>query len=101
MPSPTGGANLLWTDIRGAQAALDTIRRRMEALGATVSSEIRDDGQPAIRAAYQDDLDVRGIGSLLNAIDAGKFGAVTTNDLMMPLDTLPADKCIRHSYPGG
>jgi len=95
MPNGQGGVNLLWTTIRGPEATLTQIGAQMTALGARVSSG---DGDPAgseIRVAYQDDLDARAIGRLLNQIDAGKFGPVTTEDFAMALDTLPADKCIR------
>lgn len=95
MPNGQGGVNLLWTTIRGPEDRLKEIGQQMAALGARVSTAAGEDSRPAIRVEYQDDLDVRAIGRLLNAIDAGKFGPVATEDHAMPLDTLPADKCIR------
>ena len=92
MPNGREGVNLLWTTIRGPEEALRTIGDRMKALGADVSET---NGQPEIRAHYRDDLDVRAIGRLLNQIDQGEFGPVTTEDYAMSLDTLPVDRCIR------
>ncbi|HYE29253.1 MAG TPA: hypothetical protein VEA61_13615 [Allosphingosinicella sp.] len=95
MPNGKGGVNLLWTTIRGPEDKLTEIGGRMKALGARVSTEGARIGPGEIRVAYQDDLDVRAIGRLLNQIDAGEFGPVTTEDFAMALDTLPANKCIR------
>lgn len=95
MPNGQGGVNLLWTTIRGPEAKLKEIGARMTALGAMVSTEGAQLVPGEIRVAYQDDLDARAIGRLLNQIDAGNFGPVTTEDLASALDTLPPDKCIR------
>ncbi|HEU0099010.1 MAG TPA: hypothetical protein VFQ67_09570 [Allosphingosinicella sp.] len=91
MPSSTGGANLLWTTIRGPEEKLGEIGKRMAAIGARISAR----SPTEIVARYTDDLDATAIGRLLNRIDAGEFGAVTAEDFAMSLDTLPADKCIR------
>jgi hypothetical protein len=92
MPGPNGGANLLWTTVSGPEDRLRAIGEQMKKLGAMI---LAGDAPTDMRIAYRDDLDVKAIGFLLNDIDAGKFGQVTTKDLMMPLESLPADKCIR------
>jgi hypothetical protein len=86
-----GGANLLATTIRGPEEKLRLIAARMEAIGARVT--ILSEGE--IRVGYTDNLDARAIAGLLNAIDRGEFGPVTTDDFAMGLETLPADRCIR------
>jgi hypothetical protein len=91
MPNGAEGVNLLWTTIRGPEEKLSEIGGLMRALGARVWNE----SPGEIRAAYSDGLDVRAIAALLNRIDAGEFGATTTDDFAMSLDTLPADRCIR------
>lgn len=91
MPNGSVGVNLLWTTIRGPDARLSEIGERMRALGAGIHIE----GPGEIRATYKDDLDARAIGALLNAIDAGEFGPLTTQDFAMSLDTLPEDRCLR------
>ncbi|WP_395611999.1 hypothetical protein [Allosphingosinicella sp.] len=90
MPTPTGGVNLLWTTLSGAPSDLQVIARRMRDLGVRI-----EDRGGEIQAFYKDDLDARAIGRLLNDVDRGQFGAVTTRDFAMGLDTLPADRCIR------
>jgi hypothetical protein len=96
MPGPSGGANLLWTTIRGSESDLQTVREPLKNIGAFIE-DVQEDGQEAIRAYYRDDLDVQAIGRILNEIDRGKFGKIKTKDFLMGLDTLPADKCIRHT----
>ena len=93
MPNGEGGVNLLWTTFRGNPENLRVIRGRLDELGAWFSDD--DSGGSEMRAYYRDDLDVRSIASLLNAVDRGEFGTVTTEDYAMPLNTLPADRCIR------
>lgn len=95
MPNGQEGVNLLWTTISGPDDRLKAIAGRMKALGARVATEggTLEPGQ--IRVHYQDDLDARAIGRLLNELDSGKFGPVTTKDFAMGLETLPADKCLR------
>lgn len=96
MPNGTPeGVNLLWTTIRGPKDRLQPIRRRMERIGARIHVEGWDEDGAQIRAAYQDNLDAKAIARLLNEIDAGKHGPVTTEDYAMSADTLPAGKCIR------
>lgn len=90
MPTPSGGVNLFWTTFRGQPADLHVIAGRMRDLGVRVEEMVGE-----MRAFYQDDLDARSIGRLLNAVDRGELGAVTTEDYASSLDTLPADRCIR------
>lgn len=91
MPNGAEGANLISTTIAGPADKLADIAKRLTDLGARVTPRASDE----IYATYTDDLDAMAIGGLLNAIDKGEFGPVTTKDFALPLWSLPADKCRR------
>ena len=99
MPSATGGANLIATTIRGPTDNLKVISDQMKIIGAFVSFKEGQGAASELKASYRDDLDIKEIGRLLNRIDTGEFGPLKTEDFMMPLETLPADKCIRFQRP--
>ena len=97
MYNSTGGANLLWTIIPGPAENLAKVRGKFEALGG-MHVPRKGAESTEMMISYRDDMNPKALGSLLNEVDAGKFGPLKTEDFAMALSTLPADKCIRHKY---
>jgi hypothetical protein len=97
MYNSTGGANLLWTTFRGPTEDLAKVRSEFEAIGGRYVSR-KNAGPTEMMITYRDDMNPKAVGAILNRVDAGSFGQVIAEDFAMSLDTLPADKCIRHQY---